>query len=81
MITGKQVVGMMDDQWHKVVAIIMKKHGIEKVIITADDIQKIAEINGAVVAHESSSGLEISLLDGAAAKRMALKHGNFHIKE
>ena len=81
MITGKQVVNMMEDQWHKVVALIMQKHGIEKVIITAEDIQKMAELNGAVVAHESVAGLEISLLDSAAAKRMALKTGNFHIKE
>lgn len=81
MITGKEVVNMMEDQWHKVAAIIMMKHGIEKIVITAEDIDKMAEFNGAVVAHETSAGLEISLLDGASAKRMALKNGNFHIKE
>ena len=68
-------------QWHKVLAFVMQKLGVDHVIVTADDLSAAMSRfpNGpAIVAHDKADGLHIRLVDMAQGQAMMHAH---HDKE
>lgn len=62
------------EQWHKIAALIMLKHGDDHVRITMDDLRRIPP-DISVTVQELPDGLHIRLVDGATAERLAREHG------
>lgn len=64
----------LEDQWHKIAALIMHKMGIDHVVISAQD---IASMGGAkaVTAQELSDGLHFRLVDYVTGEKLARMEG------
>lgn len=68
------VTQAVHDHWHKLCALLMHKQGLQRVVITAEDIKALE--NGASIAvQEKHDGLHLFLVDEAQAKVLARKHG------
>lgn len=64
------------DHWHKIAILIMRKLGVEHVIITEKDIERLAEHEGSYVfAHDQRDGLHIRLVSREEGERLAREHG------
>jgi len=75
------VTAEMRENWHKIAALIMHKLKTQKVIITLKDIQELDDFlqGGAICAHPSGDVLEIFLVDGKEAQRLAREEGGLPV--
>jgi hypothetical protein len=72
------VTSRMRDQWHKILALVMLKHGLTKVTITPEDIADAAgKMNVAV--GEFGGALEVWLVDDAEAVELARREGGLPV--
>lgn len=69
-----EVTQKMNGQWHKIVAILMKKLGANEVVITANDIVEMG-CDAAIAIQEQPDGLHIKMIDMETAILMAEKEG------
>lgn len=64
----------MHDHWHKIAAVLMRKFGLEHVVITAADINRIPEGNF-IVLQELNDGLHLKFVDEKTAIALARREG------
>ncbi len=55
--------------WHRILAIVMKKHGIEQVVLTPADFMSV-DPGSAVVSYVEGDGMHIRIIDRETAERM-----------
>lgn len=67
----------MREQWHKILAFVIRKYDLGEVVLTAEDIEAASRSAGGVnvVVFEQPDGLHIKLVDDAEAHRLARKEG------
>jgi Cu/Ag efflux pump CusA len=70
-----QVTRTVSEHWHKVAALLMKKAGMEHVVITEADIAALENLNQAIVIDARADGLHVSLVDMATAEKLARQEG------
>lgn len=65
----------LEDQWHKLLAIVLVKYGevIGPVVITADDVQLLQGL--ALAAFDDAEGLHVEMVSQERAAALARKHG------
>jgi hypothetical protein len=64
----------LDNQWHKIAALIMKKLGVNHVVITEQDIDSMQQ--GMFIAvQERHDGLHVCFVDEATAHRLVRENG------
>ena len=68
------VTQAMHDHWHKICLLLMRKQGLQRVVITPEDIQATPS-GGAIAVQEQHDGLHVFLVDAAEAQSLARKHG------
>ena len=59
---------------HKIVAVIMHKLGVDHVVVTAEDMQRLPS-DMFVTAQELRDGLHIRFVDRATAEQLMFEHG------
>lgn len=72
----------MREQWHKLCALAMFKLGAPEVDITSADIAEFEAALGAgasITVHPKDDVLELRLVNGAEAARLAREHGGLPI--
>jgi len=62
------------EQWHKLAGILMHKLGLDHVVITLADLQRIPS-NQFIAVQELSDGLHLWFVDEKTAQKLARKHG------
>lgn len=67
------VTSGLHDHWHKVLAIVMKKHGIAETLVRPEDIDAIEKSGRmpTILAHDTKDGLWIKLF---ASEAEAIEH-------
>jgi len=72
------IVRKMRDQelWHKIVALLMQRFGASQVVITMEDVERLASSKvGAVTVQDTPKGLVLTLVSMEEAEILARKHG------
>jgi hypothetical protein len=69
------------EHWHKIAALLLFKLNIKSVIISPEDIEYMGSVlaDGAIVCHEHDGILEIKLVNGREAKRLAREEGGLPV--
>jgi hypothetical protein len=62
------------EHWHKLAAILMAKLGLDHVVITLADLERIPS-NHFIVVQELSDGLHLRFVDEKTAHKLARDHG------
>lgn len=68
------VTQAVSDQWHKLVALLLRKMGTDHVVITAADLMAMRP-GSAIVVQELHDGLHLRLVDSETAEQLAREHG------
>lgn len=71
---GHPVTISLRDQWHKVLAVLMRKTAVEHFVISGEDIDLIGD-GYCVVGHHKADGLHIYIVDAATARELAKTGG------
>jgi hypothetical protein len=75
-----RVTAALHEQWHKVAYLIMRKTGIERLEITAEDLERfMAEPPMAIAGQDKDGKLTIFLLPMEKAEELARKEGGLLI--
>lgn len=71
------VTQAIDDQWHKLLALVLVKLGQERVVLTEEDVDAIAARPGGtvVVAHSHRDSIELRIVTEAEGEALARKAG------
>ena len=71
----------MRNMWHKIAAVLLRKFGKTKVLITVEDFAAMDEFlqGGAICIHPSGDILEVFLVDAAEAQRLAREEGGMPV--
>ena len=71
------VTAGLRDHWHKIVALLLSKYDLGRVIITLADFAKLERElpNGAVVVKDCEDGIHLRLASRAEAERLAREEG------
>lgn len=74
-LSGKATVDALADQWAKLFAFYLYREGIKEIVITAADIQKLADDPGqpTIVVQELNDGLHVMIMPIKEAMAMAQK--------
>lgn len=74
------VTQAMDTEWHKIVAILMHKLGLNEVELTEADINAFVTSGyAAVTIHAGETTLRLNLATEAEAERLAREHGGLPV--
>ncbi len=65
----------MEGQWHKMLAMAMRKLGHEHIVITAADLKAVIDTPCNITAQELADGIHLRLVDDETANRLAREHG------
>lgn len=71
------VTQALDDQWHKLLALVLVKLGQERVVLTSEDVAAVAARPGGtvVIAHASRGSIEVRIVTEAEGEALARKAG------
>lgn len=72
------VTSAMRDQWHKLAAILMHKHGLTHVVITSEDMESMGS-EMCVMVQASADGIHLRLITMAEGERLAREQGGRHV--
>lgn len=61
----------LNDQWHKVLALVMGKLEINEIVLVPDDFSKYMKAGMTICAHETNGELKIKLLTNEQAEALA----------
>lgn len=69
----------LDGNWHKIVAILLVKHGINHTVITLDDLKTLDSGGAFMTVQELPDGIHLRLVDEETAHRLARENGGLPI--
>lgn len=69
------VTSAMNDQWHKIVALLMQKLGQKHIEISVGDVEKLAKNPSAVSVQTKGEKIVLDLIPFSVAERLAKKEG------
>lgn len=73
-MTGEETVDKVADHWYKIMALSMRKLGINHVCLTASDMGQQGFI--ALCVKEDATGLHISLIEDEKLAQELMQHAN-----
>lgn len=69
------VTRAVNDQWHKIVALLMQKYGTREVTFTEADVEQLGREDCGVVFHAKQHEIVIRLVTMAEGERLARESG------
>lgn len=74
------VTSSMHDQWHKIVALLMRKFNLNHVELSEGEVMAFAESgSGAVTIRERDGAIHLDLISWEEAERLAREEGGLPI--
>lgn len=69
------VTKAMENNWHKIVALMMLKLGLKEMIFTEEEIDELAKTPSAVAIRMKTHSIELHLMSEEEGARLARKEG------
>lgn len=74
------VVTALDDQWHKIVAVMMLKLGLTEIVLTYEDVEAVTgQAKRNIAAKENEDGLRLWLVTDEEGMQLARENGGLPI--
>lgn len=71
MNPGHELANEYDDMWPNIAALIMKKLGVQRLLITPEDVEELLNEDTCLAIGENAEGLHISVITMAEAAKLA----------
>jgi hypothetical protein len=75
---NNETVQKLDDQYYKLLGLVIHKYDLGEVVITGEDLDKwIKDTDGmpCLYAHDKEDGLHIKVVSEAEGRKLAKEHG------
>lgn len=69
------VTQMASENWHKLLAVLMLKLGIENIHLTEADVARMGDNQKAILMHAHADSIELKIVSLEEGARLAREHG------